>query len=553
MAPPNEPAERAPVSLPPICQSGSRSQLQPPHLHQTGEQGLSRRQTTGIGLDESDAFASLANFGLFAEKVPPCFTSEGLAVKVPTAMGRILREKDSQKLAKLIAKQTRGFIRYQTLRNINIPRHLGIPHPQSYLAQCLAIKRCWDQIKKHCAKPAQPVSRIFVRNTGSERVFVMSYKGQERFEVEEQELNFATGALYVVHADISTCFPSIYTHSIPWAIHGRRKAKRARGDLSLAGNILDKATQSVRDGQTNGLLIGPHASNIISELVLTCVDTALLKKGHTRVTRHIDDYRFYARTHEQAENFVRDLGMALREFELSLNEKKTKILPLPRPQVENWVRELNDFKFPPGQIRYSTVRSFLDLALHLAQQAGTSATLNYAIKMIPARLNDRAKRLFVVEAVNLAISYPYLAPLLGKHVFGRHRYDGIESSINTFATELLQIGIRRIYPDAIAHAIYYAIKHGLTLAVPESMLRRVVTIDDCICDVLLLEYAKRQKLKTLVQAVTKRANNLKGLEPREQDAFWLLIYQVWSVAELRGNNHDLLADLKTSKFTFMRF
>jgi hypothetical protein len=31
--------------------------------------------------------------------------------------------------------------------------------------------------------------------------------------------------------------------------------------------------------------------------------------------------------------------MALREYELSLNEKKTKILPLPRPQVENWVRE----------------------------------------------------------------------------------------------------------------------------------------------------------------------------------------------------------------------
>jgi hypothetical protein len=514
---------------------------------------LSSRQTTGAGLDADSAFVGLVDFGLFAEKVPPCFSSDGLASKLPAVMAKLATESDSEKLRKLIAKQSRGFIRYQALRDINHPRQLGIPHPQSYLAQCLAIRRCWDRIKKYCAKPGQPVSRIFVRDTGSDRVFVMNYRGQERFEVEEEEINFATGASYVVHTDISTCFPSIYTHSIPWALHGRKKAKKARGDLSLEGNILDKATQTVRDGQTNGLLVGPHASNIIAELVLTPVDTALLKRGHTRVTRHIDDYRFYARTHEQAENFVRDLGMALREYELSLNEKKTKILPLPRPQVENWVRELNDFQFPPGTIRFSSVRSFLDLALDLAQRAGTSATLNYAIKMVPARLNDRAKRLFVIEAVNLALSYPYLAPLLGEHVFTKHKHNGIESVINIFATELLQTGIRRIYPDAIAHALYYAIQHNLNLPVSEALFKRAVTIDDCICDVLLLEYANRRKLKLLARAVKKRADNLKGLEPRDQDAFWLLIYQVWSVADLRGNGNDLLADLKASKFAFMRF
>lgn len=468
-------------------------------------------------------------------------------------MAKPATESDSAKLRKLIAKQTWGFIRYQMLRDINIPRHLGIPHPQSHLAQCLAIRRCWDRIKKHCAKPAQPVSRVFVRDTGSDRVFVMSYKGQERFDVEEQEILFATGASYVVHADISACFPSIYTHSIPWAMHGREKAKTAPDDLSLAGNILDKATQAVRDRQTNGLLIGPHTSNVISELVLTCVDSVLLKQGHTRLTRHIDDYRFYARTHHEAEDFIRNLGMALRDFELSLNEKKTQILPLPRPQVENWVRELNDFQFVPGAVRFSTVRSFLDLALDLAQRAGTSATLNYAIKMVPARLNDRAKRLFVMEAVNLALSYPYLAPLLGEHVFTKHKHHGIETVINTFATELLQIGLRRVYPDAISHALFYAIKHKLTLPLTEAQLRKVIKIDDCICDVLLLEYAKQRKLKNLVQAVKTRANNLKGLLSREQDPFWLLIYQVWSEADLRGNGQELLANLKAGSFSFMRF
>ena len=514
---------------------------------------MSRKQTTGEGLDADAAFVGLVDFGLFAEKVPPCFTSEGLADQVPTSLAKIAHENDLKKLKKLIDKQSRGFMRYQTLRDINIPRHMGIPHPHSYVAQCLAIKRCWEQIKKHCAKPAQPVSRIFVRNTGPERVFVMNYKGQERFEVEEKEINFATGACYVVHADISTCFPSIYTHSIPWAMHGQKKAKKARGDLCLAGNILDKATQVVRDSQTIGLLIGPHSSNIISELVLTHVDSALLQQGHRSLTRNIDDYRFYARTHEEAENFIRDLGMALRGYELSLNEKKTKILALPRPQVENWVRELNDFQFPAGLIRYSTVRSFLDLALDLAKRAGTSATLNYALKMVPARLNERAKRLFVSEAVNLSLSYPYLAPLLGEYVFDKHPHPGLDTIICVFASELIKIGIQRIYPDAIAYALFYAIEQDLTLQVTEYDLGQVVTIDDCISDVLLLEYAKRRKLKKLVRAIKTRANNLKCLDRREQDAFWLLIYQVWKEDELKGNGHDLLGELKSQNFNFIRF
>lgn len=514
---------------------------------------MSHRQTTGSGLSAESAFIGLVDFGLFAEKMPACFTSKGLAERVPLAMKDIISQNDGKKLKRHLDKRTRGFVRYQTLRDVNIPRHMGIPHPESYLAQCLAIKRCWNQITKHCAKPEQPVSRIFVRATGRDRVFEMNYRGAERFEMEEKEITFGTGATYVVHADISSCFPSIYSHTIPWALHGRAKAKAARSDLSLEGNILDKATQCVRDGQTNGLLIGPHTSNIIAELVLTSVDAVLLKKGYERVTRHIDDYRFYAVSHKQAEDFIRELGMALREFELCLNEKKTHILPLPRPNMENWVRELNDYRFPEDVVRYSAVRSFLDLALDLAKRAGTSAPLNYAMKSIPQRLNDRAKRLVVMEQVNLALSYPYLAPLLEEHVFVKHNYEGIESAINIFASELLKTGIQRIYPDAIAHALFYAIKHDLTLSVEEELLVRAVTINDCICDVLLLEYAQRRNLKILARAVEEFADSLKGLEKSDRDAFWLLIYRAWTPAELKENGQELLSDLKDNMFSFVRF
>jgi hypothetical protein len=55
-------------------------------------------------------------------------------------------------------------------------------------------------------------------------------------------------------------------------------------------------------------------------------------------------------------------------------------------------------------------------------------------------LNPRAKRLYVQEAINLAISYPYLAPILDKVVFDRYRYTGIGEKIAIFTAALVRLG-----------------------------------------------------------------------------------------------------------------
>ena len=60
----------------------------------------------------------------------------------------------------------------------------------------------------------------------NEFIFLMNYKGKDHLENEERDIENMTGANYIVHTDISTCFPSIYTHSIPWALHGVNKAKK---------------------------------------------------------------------------------------------------------------------------------------------------------------------------------------------------------------------------------------------------------------------------------------------------------------------------------------
>jgi predicted MPP superfamily phosphohydrolase len=72
----------------------------------------------------------------------------------------------------------------------------------------------------------------------------------------------------------------------------------------------------------NSVLIGPHTSNIISEIVLIAIDYELDNKDY-KYTRHVDDYSCFVETHEKTEQFLLDLSSELKKYELTLNHKKT--------------------------------------------------------------------------------------------------------------------------------------------------------------------------------------------------------------------------------------
>lgn len=546
-------------------------------------------KSTKEKLSPQEVLYGLLDHGLFGEKVPPCFGSAGLAAAVEFTIGRNLNWTDKQTLDEAVKAASHDYIRYDALRDINIPRQMGIPHPESYGMQALAIAKHWKEIALHCNRPSPAVSRIHVRHAPNDRIFEMSYEGSDKYGFEEDQIRWMSGAQYLVQADIASCFPSTYTHVIPWALHGRSAVKNDHDQVKYAGNLLDNATQSARDRQTNGILIGPHASNIISEIILTKVDLELQEAGYRNFVRFVDDYSFYARTYEEGERFIQALGLRLRAYELSLNEKKTRITPLPRPSKDDWYLALSRFVFPKNEtIGFSTVRSYLDLALEYSQHAGKSSPLNYAIKVLSGKrerleeptgdapsaegsndteenwkapsitLNTRARRMYTQEAMNLALSYPYLAPLLDEYVFERHTHDGLLEQMTAYASDLIRLGIRKLYPDAICHSIYLALKYefyfqlkeGQKVSDLENELIGAVALNDCMANVLLLEYAKKVDLKKLKSAVIRKANDLKTADRREQDTQWLLIYQVWPVATLKGCGQKFLGELKDKGFRF---
>lgn len=59
----------------------------------------------------------------------------------------------------------------------------------------------------------------------------------------------------------------------------------------------------MNNGDTKGLITGPHVSNLITEMILVRIDKELFDRGF-RFQRHIDDYDCYVESEKQADKFL---------------------------------------------------------------------------------------------------------------------------------------------------------------------------------------------------------------------------------------------------------
>lgn len=136
--------------------------------------------------------------------------------------------------------------------------------------------------------------------------------------------------------DISKCFPSIYTHSIAWAVKNKEYAKKNKHAYSFERRF-DSLMQNANDQETHGIIIGPEFSRIFAEIILQRIDLNVLKKAHNKfahkidysIRRYVDDY-FIFYNDEECLSCLKELFIEeLREYKLFINE--SKIITSSRP------------------------------------------------------------------------------------------------------------------------------------------------------------------------------------------------------------------------------
>lgn len=145
--------------------------------------------------------------------------------------------------------------------------------------------------------------------------------------VEQRSLSYSLEFSHVLHTDVTDCYGSLYTHSIPWAIHGIPEAKQNKTRKSLLGNKMDSHIQAGRYGQTNGISQGSVLMDFIAELVLGFVDQQIHNKlgdpEDFRILRYRDDYRIFANSDDRAEEILKIISNELRSVGMKLGVSKT--------------------------------------------------------------------------------------------------------------------------------------------------------------------------------------------------------------------------------------
>lgn len=143
---------------------------------------------------------------------------------------------------------------------------------------------------------------------------------------EQRSLELSLEYTHILKTDVTNCYGSLYTHSIPWALHGLEVAKADQTD-NLVGNKIDRHIRDGRYGQTNGITQGSVLMDLIAELVLAYVDHRISKrlegKRDFHILRYRDDYSIFTLSDRRAAEIVRVISDCLRDVGMQLGAAKT--------------------------------------------------------------------------------------------------------------------------------------------------------------------------------------------------------------------------------------
>jgi hypothetical protein len=315
----------------------------------------------------------LAN-GFLPDHLTPSFTSASL----PTAYRQILDYLRPLKPTR--RKKTGSYPRAKVVRH-SVPkqrlsrRYLSIPNPVHHVLVARAIATNWQKL---CAFCSQSKISLSGPKIGVDRA--LEPGTLKRLESRERAIR-SIGKKFLLKADLARFYPSIYMHSIPWALHGKDATRR---NSALYGNRLDERIRESQDKQTAGIPTGPDTSFLVAETIATALDLAVEKRvGVLHGTRYIDDYHLYFDSYSEAESALAALHEAAAALELEVNDTKTAIVATPEPLEPDWKIELR--RRAIGSASSDQESEIIDLfsrAAALAEMNPHDNVLTFAAKMV---------------------------------------------------------------------------------------------------------------------------------------------------------------------------
>ena len=430
---------------------------------------------------------------------------------------------------------------YKLTRFNGVSRSCSIPHPMGYAALVYCIHAHWDKI---AYIETNKNSLIRPRQHKDGRLVIMDY--ERSFEKTKRNLRAAFGRRFIAHTDISNCFPSVYSHAVPWATVGFAESKKHKGPTHKGEwfNQLDEKLRWLKRNETQGVAIGPGTSNVLTEVILARVDEKL--RPDFAFSRFIDDYTAYCNTEDDAQRFIRRLSDELAKYKLMLNIKKTQILSLPQALTNDWIGELA-LRLPKTAAlsAYDAV-NYLNLAVQVAKSSPDGSVLKYALKAITRQKFDFMAEFDVLRyALTLSFHQTALLPLLDSLFEATDIGCGF-----LYGVELNRIALENAIngrSDGMAWSLYYLNKYGVN--VNDDIATKVIESRDCIAMLLLFQSGNpAHQAEVLKFAAALDKNCLYDL-----DQYWILLYQLYIAGKITMPyaTEDAFEIMKANGVTFL--
>lgn len=315
--------------------------------------------------------------GYFPKELPPPFNTTSFGVFAETAPTDFQLDITKKGIKNNLT--TRPAV-HNLARTGTLRRKLTIPNPVNQYQIVRAVSEGWGELKSACM--ASPISLTTPRYL---KHGARAINPSNPFDaIPAARARSRTASRYLLSTDLSQFYPSIYTHSIPWALHTKSVAKAKQNDYSLRGNVLDLAIRNGQDRQTVGIPIGPDTSLAIAEAILSSVDTKLGGAITKRGFRYIDDIACGFRTVAEAEETLGQLQHLIGDLQLQLNPRKTRITDLPSELEASWVPHLRLFaiRSSSAAAQQTDLLSYFGRAFELAASHREEAILRYSVRRL---------------------------------------------------------------------------------------------------------------------------------------------------------------------------
>lgn len=456
---------------------------------------------------------SLIKRGYFPNEIGFWFTSDMIADKY---------EEINKKIT-LNNKKITKTIHYSIPKGKFYRRQLGIPNPYNYLLLCKEINNNWNEIELHLGKSdislTTPVFKV-----GTNRAISRKYSFED---ISSKFVTMSVGANYVLKTDISRYYSTIYTHSIPWALHTKQIAKANRKD-TLLGNRLDKVIRNSQDGQTIGIPIGPDTSLIISEIIGVAMDEQILHgTNYISAFRYVDDYYIFYKDIAEAEKTLSKLQFVLSEFELELNKEKTNIYEMPQFIEPQWVSQINNIVLDNNNII-----SFISITYSLIRNNPNEEVLRYALnKLRKIKIKKANWPLVQSFILNSALydpsALPFVCSILSEYYYKKFGIDADKVLKTVISIVEKALNSNSDYEILWSLWLAYLLKVNLT----DELISKLCNTENPIIALVMLFLYHKKNIDTTKWEEYMTAENLYGKH-------WILAYEALVRGWLPSKNGD---------------